>query len=346
MKGLHSLKKFKESALFIDSVALGFAHVPRFAFRWFYPYSATIEMTNACMARCELCNVTCATKRKRGLMKYEDFVKIIDSLPKTTKEIYLNYAGEPLMNKDVFNCAKYAKKKGLYVYISTNAELLDRFTPKEICDSGVDDLAICIDGPTAEVHERYRRFTHFDRICAAAKKLNDYKIQHKIKKPNTIFQTLINKQTYELMDDTVALAKKLNFDEIDFRTTYIPGVINKEFVKKAFPNYKNVKGGKKDYLIEEDNEYNAYEKDKKGNYKYKNARRLCSFYNPTIFWNGDLGVCCNDPDGTLVYGNVLTEGFEKAYKKLNRRKICFMKYDVCKPCFKSCYYNIGVKKLR
>jgi hypothetical protein len=144
----------------------------------------------------------------------------------------------------------------------------------------------------------------------------------------------------------LALAKKLNFDEIDFRTTYVPGAVNNEWVKKAFPNYKNMQEKKKAYLIDEDHDYNAYQKDQKGIYRYKNARKLCSFYNPTIFWNGDLGVCCNDPDGTLVYGNVLKEGFEKAYRKLNRKSICFMKYPVCKPCFKSCYYNIGVKKLR
>ena len=92
-------------------------------------------MTNMCMAKCPLCTVNFATARKKGVMKYEDFVKITDMLPKTVKAVYLNYAGEPLINKDVFKCIAYATKKGLYVYLSSNGELLDRFSPEEICRS-------------------------------------------------------------------------------------------------------------------------------------------------------------------------------------------------------------------
>jgi len=176
--------------------------------------------------------------------------------------------------------------------------------------------------------------------------LNEYKEQNNLKKPNTIFQTLVNKLTYKYMEDTKELAESLKFDEIDYRTTYIPGVINKKWFEKCCPNYDNYEEGKKYYLFDEDNKYNAYVKDKKGRYKYKNARKFCSFFNPTIFWNGDLGVCCCDPDGSLVYGNVLREGFETAYKRLPRRKICFGMFDICKTCFKTCYYNIDVIKLK
>jgi MoaA/NifB/PqqE/SkfB family radical SAM enzyme len=359
-KGLHYMKKVKESAPFIDAIALSFAYAPKAVFRRFYPYSVNIEMTNVCMAKCVLCTVHCATARKKGFMKYDDFVKIIDMLPKTTREVYLNYAGEPLMNKDVFRCVKYATKKGLYVYLSTNGELLDRFTPKEICDSGLDDFAVCIDGPTAEIHERYRINTHFERIIKAAKKLNEYKIKHRLKKPNMIFQTLVNKNTYKFIKETASLAKRLKFDEIDYRTTFLPGVIEKESAERFFPNYKGFSKGEKEFLFSDDNKYNVYlrksleaarkeqlaEKKMTVKYKYKNARHFCSFFNPMIFWNGDLGVCCNDPDGVLTYGNVLNEGFEKAYSRLPRKKICHMKFGICKTCFKSCYFNIEVVKLR
>lgn len=343
-EGLHSLKKLKESHWVMDAVALTFAYVPYPIFRKFYPYSVNIEMTNACVAACTLCNVY-NSKRKKGVMKYDDFTRIIDSLPKKVKEIYLNYAGDPLINKDVFKCIKYAHNKGLYVYVSTNAQLLDNFTPKEICESGLNDLAICIDGPTKEIHEFYRKKTDFNRITKAAKKLNDYKKKHNLKVPNTIFQTLVNKNTYKFMKQSEKLARTLGFDEIDYRTTWIPGVMDEKAFRKFFPNYKSYEEGRKYYLFDNDNKYNVYVKND-GKYHYKNARKFCSFYNPMIYWNGDLSVCCNDAEGILTYGNVLKEGFDKAYKRVPRKNICHMKFGLCDTCFKSCYFNIEVKKLK
>ena len=39
------------------------------------------------------------------------------------------------------------------------------------------------------------------------------------------------------MKQTKDLAKKLKFDEIDYRTTYVPGAINRKWHEVCFPNY-------------------------------------------------------------------------------------------------------------
>lgn len=72
--------------------------------------SVTVELTDICDIRCEVCPVP-KLKRAKGMMSLEDFKIILDRLPGSVKVIRMNYAGEPLLNKDAFKIISYAKKK-------------------------------------------------------------------------------------------------------------------------------------------------------------------------------------------------------------------------------------------
>lgn len=65
--------------------------------------------------------------------------------------------GEPLMRKDFFDVAAYAKKRIPYVSIATNGTLLTKDNVKRLKDVGVDYVEISLDGATKEVHESFRR---------------------------------------------------------------------------------------------------------------------------------------------------------------------------------------------
>ena len=69
-----------------------------------------IEPTNACNLKCRLCPTWQHMKRERGFMELENFKKIVDENKDIFKRINMIFAGEPLMNQDVFKMVKRISK--------------------------------------------------------------------------------------------------------------------------------------------------------------------------------------------------------------------------------------------
>lgn len=76
-----------------------------------YPRQFWIEITNECNLRCIMCPVSSGLKRENGMMDLDAFKGIIDQISMVRPRIMLHVAGEPLLNKDLFEMVKYAKIK-------------------------------------------------------------------------------------------------------------------------------------------------------------------------------------------------------------------------------------------
>lgn len=64
--------------------------------------------------------------------------------------------GEPLMRRDFFEVANYAKKRIPFLSIATNGTLLSKDNVKRIKDVGVDYVEISLDGASSSVHDSFR----------------------------------------------------------------------------------------------------------------------------------------------------------------------------------------------
>jgi MoaA/NifB/PqqE/SkfB family radical SAM enzyme len=65
--------------------------------------------------------------------------------------------GEPLLRKDFFEVAAYARRKIPYLSIATNGTLLTKDNVKLLKDASIDYVEISLDGASEEVHEAFRR---------------------------------------------------------------------------------------------------------------------------------------------------------------------------------------------
>ena len=143
-----------------------------------------IEVTNACNLRCRLCPTWQHMKRKPGFMSLENFKKIIDENKDIFKRINLIFAGEPLLNKDVFKMTAYAEENGVEVLLSTNTTLFDDDKIKELFDSGLSILIVCLDGATKEVHEQYRQGSDFEAVKKNIERICRLKKEKGLEKPD------------------------------------------------------------------------------------------------------------------------------------------------------------------
>lgn len=310
------------------------AHTPGYANKI---YSVTLETTNVCDIQCEVCPVP-KLDRKKGFMNLEDFKTILDKLPNTVKTVRMNYAGEPLLNKNIFKMINYGKQKrpDIAFRVSTSGTQLDRFSPAEITGSGLDELDVCLDGPTKEIHEGYRRGSDFDRICDAARTLCQFKQKNGFSQPRIIQMTLMNKQTVKLIPQITALAQDVGFDELHLRYMGIPTLTCPlPVLQKLYPYYAGLSLQELDSFREKylpDNEYTLYRYDGARYVLSKPMKRCYSFLSPVIYYNGDVSVCCHDGEGYCVFGNLIRESFAEVMKRQSVRDVYYKKLDICQDC--------------
>lgn len=138
----------------------------------FYPDRIYLELTNNCNFKCIMCpNGKGLMKRDKGFMDYELAKKIIDEMAPHAQTIVLHIWGESLLHPRVFDIIKYCQKYNIRTELSTNTSLLNENISRDIIDSGLSMIYLCIDGVTKETYERVRKNGDYEK---AAKNVEDF----------------------------------------------------------------------------------------------------------------------------------------------------------------------------
>jgi Fe-coproporphyrin III synthase len=112
-----------------------------------------------CTGRCNLNCIHCYAAAGKYSSKPEldthSGKRLINDLADFRVPVLLFSGGEPLLRKDLFDLAYFAKNKGITVALSTNGTLLDEDIAKELKRIGFSEVGISIDGSEA-VNDRFR----------------------------------------------------------------------------------------------------------------------------------------------------------------------------------------------
>ena len=122
------------------------------------PFEIVWNFTYSCNLRCKHCYEDAGFHRPE--LTTDQAFTTIDKLSKIANIGLpaLSFSGgEPLMRKDFFEVAAYAKKKIPYISIATNGTLLTKDNVKRFKEVGVDYVEISLDGASKEVHDSFRR---------------------------------------------------------------------------------------------------------------------------------------------------------------------------------------------
>lgn len=82
-----------------------------------------IEITSVCNLACSFCP---PTQRAKGLIKVEQFERVLDEIRPHTKYIYLHVKGEPLLHPRIDQLLDAAHERGFKVNITTNGTLIKK----------------------------------------------------------------------------------------------------------------------------------------------------------------------------------------------------------------------------
>lgn len=184
-----------------------------------YPSQILIEPINMCNINCPLCSTPQKyITRTRMAMSFENFKKIVDDIKGITHNIYLTNAGEPLLNKDIFQMIRYATKNHLSVMVSTNATLLSETTIKELLDSGLDYLIVSVDGASKYSYEKFRVGAKFEDVIEGISKLCWERRRLGKAKPFIELQFIVTRYNEYEIEEEKRISRKMSVDRLHFKT--------------------------------------------------------------------------------------------------------------------------------
>ncbi len=259
------------------------------------PVSYSIEPTNHCNLQCPECPSGLGTlTRPLGLLKFDDFKKLIDEIKGTAFYIQLFFQGEPYINKQLPRMISYAQSHNIYIAISTNGHFVNENNVDLILDNAPDKLIFSVDGLDEESYQTYRIGGTFKQADEGLRSLIRRKKERKLKKPFIEFQFIVMKQNEHQIDEVRKYCKEVGVDKVVFKTMQISSYEN---AVKFLPQNKKYKR----YVVENES---FSMKNKIGNHCFALWR------TSVITWDGRVVPCCFDKDALNEIGKINGKSFK------------------------------------
>lgn len=179
------------------------------------PTHILIEFSSVCNLGCPACPRTNnpGPVRKDRYIETEKFKYIVNEIMPTV--LGIGGLGEPLLAPNAFELIRYCKDKRINTYLTTNGTLLEA-KHREIVQSGLNQLSVSIDGPTSEIYEKIRCKKYYNKIIGGIKKINEYKIKLKTKKPLLAIHVVVQEDNYRHLASFVELAYRMDVKKVFF----------------------------------------------------------------------------------------------------------------------------------
>lgn len=278
-----------------------------------FPPQVWIENTNYCNARCVMCPREQHT-RPLGVMKFSLFERLIKEIAlykNTVSAVHMHNYGEPLIDKELSEKIKLAKKLGIkHVYFVTNGSLLTAEISEKLIISGLDQFKISFYGTDAETYNRTMVGLDFDKTIGNIKQFLKIRDKLKARSPKLIIQ-------------------------------YLPQALNRSRVKqfhKIFSSLINRQLGDKLNI------YSLLNFSGGRNYRDFSGRIISSICNAPwksmlILHDGRVIVCCLDYNGVIEVGNVNHGAIKQIWNNHNYQKVRtdfknlnYQGYSICQKC--------------
>jgi radical SAM protein with 4Fe4S-binding SPASM domain len=297
-----------------------------------YPTHRIADVTNICNLRCPLCPTGAGVPgRKKGMMPFSTFRKIIDETGKYLISVDLFNWGEPLLNSDVYEMIAYAHRHSIVTTVSTNFQHFSEEDAEKLISSGLDILILSIDGASQESYEKYRIGGDFHRVVENISLLVEKKKEHGCRHPYICWQFLVMRHNEHEVETVKRMAGELGVDSVTIDCAFLPVATREEAMKwlpvdSRYHRY-NAEGLENRWQEAErqqglpqtddraDDEDNSAGRDLK--------RRInCSWLwtQTTVNWDGSVSPCCAIYDPSEDFGNISEASFKAIWNNGKYRK--------------------------
>jgi radical SAM protein with 4Fe4S-binding SPASM domain len=271
------------------------------------PFNILIEPTGDCNYRCIKCEQFTDLYADDGLvsgkkdMPFEHYRKIIDEIGDALFTLRLWNYGEPLINNDLFLMIEYAKKKDIFVVVSSNLSLLEGDKPRKAVTSGLDYLIVSCDGASERTYKLCHGKDYFKRVINNIKVLTEEKRKLRSELPFIELQFIVMKENENEIRDISGIAKDLGVNKM----TYLKLQADRLSIDKLgrFSSVNELLPINKRFC------YSSQER------KRFNFCRI-PWEETLIRYSGKVIPCCFDIGQLYAMGNVLQDGRYAGFRKI------------------------------
>jgi len=278
-----------------------------------------IEITSVCNLACSFCP---PTARAKGLIKVEQFNKILDEIRPHTKYIYLHVKGEPLLHPRIDQLLDAAHEKGFKVNITTNGTLIKKNREKILGKPALRQINFSLhsfDGHEGSENREKYLGDILDFVRAARE-----------------YNTIISYRLWNLQKDHVSdIAARRNRETLNI----LENEYNLDYrIEETVQPGKGVKIAKNIYL-NQDHEFrwpSLLEPEDEGK-GFCHALRS----QAAILVDGTVVPCCLDGEGVINLGNVNEKSFTDIVQGERANKIVdgFSRREAVEELCRKCGYR-------
>jgi MoaA/NifB/PqqE/SkfB family radical SAM enzyme len=307
------------------------------------PLALQIETTINCNLKCTMCERTYWPIQRHTDMTFEQFKKILDEFHNLTA-LSLTGIGEPFLNRDLTKMIRYAKSKGIFVTVTTNATLINEKTAPEVIACGLDELCFSIESADSTTFEKIRVGARLDHVVANIRAFMKVKERMRSRTPEVVLRSVSMCHTVHEVPGLVELAHELGARHLNVTPLVFPfrPELGDPRVDVARKVHREAKALAKRLGVELE-----WEIIDRGQLRAGSC--IHPYHTPYIFKEGYLAPCClvtqrNTRDWVIknyTFGNVLGEPFgsiqnNRKFREF-RRKLSSSKPaeipDICKGCW-------------
>jgi radical SAM protein len=169
------------------------------------PFIVIWETTQACDLACVHCRACAQPVRSALELSAAEAKRLIDEVAALKAPVFVLTGGDPLKRPDIFELVDYASSHGVRISLTPSATpLLTKEAIARLKACGLARLAISLDGPTAEVHDAFRRVPgSYEWTLRAVRWAREIGLPVQI-------NTTITRRNLPYLDSTIALMEQLD----------------------------------------------------------------------------------------------------------------------------------------
>jgi radical SAM protein with 4Fe4S-binding SPASM domain len=271
-----------------------------------YPPSLQIEPTNYCNVRC-ICCPTAGSSRPKGFMDFNLYQKIVDeaaNLGISRLRMFLH--GEPLLHPKITDMIQYAKLKNFSIQFTSNGFAFSAEKMWAILSCGVnreDHFTFSVLGFSKDVHELVMKRIQHEKVVRNI--LTFMELREQLKNNGPVIETIF----YNTPENKYEEEQFYQYWHNRVDHVRMGGSISESF--------------------------SAYKKDPVVNLRTRTCANI--WERMTIYWNGDVTICCEDVDGDWIIGNLKEQSIQEVWNSEKLRTIKFLHLEKRFSEFPFCY---------
>lgn len=169
------------------------------------PFIVIWETTQACDLACVHCRASAQPLRNPLELSTQEAERLIDEVKDLATPLFVLTGGDPLKRPDIFDLVEYASRQGVRISLTPSATpLLTRDAIRRLKEGGLARIAISLDGPTAAVHDGFRKMEgSYNWTLSAVRWAHEFDLPVQI-------NTTITRHNLGLLDEMIALLERMD----------------------------------------------------------------------------------------------------------------------------------------